>query len=366
MKRLLVFFVTPAFCSSIVTPDFVKQYPSPKESESTLVSEKHRGPRPSLELSFLCYEAGEDGLDLASSAAIITSGSSTGVVVATDNSIGLMQKSSYQPGFKVGMGATWTDWSLNADYTWIRQVTSTHRTAVATDPAVGSGVWLLNNWFQQTTSAEQTMSATKVSSKWHLGIDLADLTAYRNFNPGRHLSIDPFFGLRGAWIRQKLSLSIQVPPAAVDDLTTNPIHSHNASNSWAVGPRMGCALAGLFGKGFRVEGDFAAALLFTQYSQISHSEQVASGSETPSTLKGKLSDVNCVRPELELSLGFGWHTLLNKRKKSSLDLLLRYDFLYFWQQNMMRKLADQMVSGSGATAGDLYLEGFSLRAAFLF
>ncbi|MBP6870234.1 hypothetical protein KBC04_05100 [Candidatus Babeliales bacterium] len=51
----------------------------------------------SFDVSFLYYYAAQDGLDLGNSAAVITSGASTGNVVATGNGIGLIQDFTYNP-----------------------------------------------------------------------------------------------------------------------------------------------------------------------------------------------------------------------------------------------------------------------------
>ncbi|MBS0627979.1 MAG: hypothetical protein JSS09_07195 [Verrucomicrobia bacterium] len=362
------------FCSGMVMADSFKQgeplskeqYPAGYNAPAS-VSLQGKGCRPdiSFDASFLYYYAGEDGLDLANSAAVITEGGSAGVVVATSNSTSLLQDFAYKPGFKVGLGLGFNEWNSHAEYTWVRQTTSTSKKAIDPSSSEGDGVWLLNNWFQQITSVGQTISATNVSSKWHLAIDLADLTMSRPFYEGRYLSVDPFFGIRGAWIRQKLNLAIHVPTSIVSDVDMSQVHSYNSSHSWGVGPRTGFDMSWLLGKGFKVEAEAAFSLLFTQYTKIKHAEQVASEAASPDILRAKLSYVNCVRPELDLGLGIGWGSYLAEQKYY-IDFSAKYEFLLFWQQNMMRKLADQTVSGTGAAAGDLYLQGLDIRASFHF
>lgn len=317
----------------------------------------------SFDLALLYYYAGQDGLDLANSGAVITSGISTGTVVATDNSIGLVQDCTYNPGFKVGAGVCCNEWTLNAAYTWIRQSTLTNQTPIVPDPLEGSGVWILNNWFEQVSSFGQTMSATDISSQWNLAMNFADLTMGHAFYENNYLSIVPFFGVRGAWINQQLDIAIDVPTEVVTDLVTSPINSYNSSNSWALGPRTGFDASWLFKHGLRIEGCAAVNLLFTQYTSVQHSEQVASSAT--SELSMQLPNINCVRPELDLGLGLGWGTYINDQKYY-IDFSIKYDFLILWQQNMMRKLVDQMVSGVGAAPGDLYLQGINIRAAFYF
>lgn len=317
----------------------------------------------SFNLSFLYYYAAQDGLDLANSGAIITNGTSTGTTLATNNSIALLQDFTYNPGFKAGMTVSSQAWTLHADYTYIRQTTLTSQAAIEPDPIVGTGVWILNNWFEQFSSVGQTMSTTDLASSWILGMDFADVTFGRAFYENDSAVITPFFGVRGAWIRQNLDITIDVPAYVVFDGITSPISSYNFSNSWAVGPRTGFQASWLFGHGLRIEGIAGASLLFTQFSQVTHNEDLASS--ITSQLSSQLPHVNCLRPQFDLGLGLGWGTYLHEQRYY-IDFSMSYDFLVLWQQNMMRKLMDQSVVGTGAAAGDLYLQGLKINAAFYF
>ncbi|MBP6870235.1 hypothetical protein KBC04_05105 [Candidatus Babeliales bacterium] len=261
------------------------------------------------------------------------------------------------------MGVYCNEWTLNAQYTWIRQSTFTNQDAIDPEPLVGMGVWVLNNWFEQLSSLGQIMSATNIDSQWDLGMDFADLTMGYPIYEGRYLSMVPFFGVRGLWIRQQLDVTIDVPSYIEFDLVTSPITSYNTANSWAFGPRTGFDVSWLFKYGLRIEGSAGANLLFTQYSTVQHAEQVASSVD--GQLSVRLPNVQTVRPEFDLSLGLGWGTYI-KEDAYYIDFSVQYDFLLLWQQNMMRKLVDQAVAGTGATAGDLYLQGLAVRAAFYF
>ena len=373
MKNMIRFLILYLIFDTAIQAEFLTKENTPSRKQCVIgynapplifLQEKDsRSHDISFDLSFLYYYAAEDGLDLANSAAVMTSGGSTGTIISTDNSIGLMQDLTYNPGFKAGIGTCCREWTLNAEYTWIRQTTSTNENAITPEPAVGMGVWVLNNWFSQLSSLGQTISTTNISSQWNLGMDFADLTMGHPFYEGRYLSIVPFFGVRSAWIRQQLDMAITAPSSVVFDVVTSPINSYNNSNSWAVGPRTGFDASWLFSYGLRIEGSAGASLLFTQYTDLTHSEQVASSAT--STLSMQLPNINCVRPELDFGIGLGWGTYF-KEQDYYIDFSIKYDFLLLSQQNMMRKLVDQMVSGTGAAPGDLYLQGMNIRAAFYF
>ncbi len=129
----------------------------------------------------------------------------------------LVQPCNYHPGFKVGFGFGGDEWKFNAEYTWIRQSTSQDTIAAPTDvPADTTAVWLLDSWFAQTIGADSAdLSATSVSSKWRLNMDILDVTGGRPYYQGQSLVISPYGGLRAAWIRQWLTVSATVPTAAI-------------------------------------------------------------------------------------------------------------------------------------------------------
>jgi hypothetical protein len=64
-------------------------------------------------------------------------------------------------------------------------------------------------------------------------------------------------------------------------------------------------------------------------------------------------------------LGFSWGSHFGD-KKYYFDLSAHYEFAFFWQQNMMRKLGDQIISGTGGAPGDLYLQGLAITACLHF
>ncbi len=318
-----------------------------------------------INASFIYWNVSEESLDLATSAMFVPNGPDTGSLASgTSNATTLFQNSGYSPGFKVGMGGSFGDWTLSGQYTWIRQHNFTSKAAPTASPDLGVSIWVPNNWFQQTTALGQTIVATNLSSRWKVSMDLADLTLGRPYYQGKDLSISPFFGARAAWIRQNLHINIAIPSTALPASSNFNTYSNTSSHSWAIGPRMGCEADLLLPMGFRLEGTFAGSILFTQYTHVKHFEAVASSDADPSTLRTSLSDFNCVRPVAEIGAGLGWGTYLCDQMYH-IDFSASYDFMYFWQQNMMRKLMDQAVTGS-ATNGALELHGLTITARFDF
>ena len=324
-------------------------------------------PNTYITASFLYYYANQGGMDLADSAATVIGGGPT--TAATSNSRTLSQDFAFKPGFKVGVGFGYNESFLSADYTWIRSTTHTNENAPFPQDSFAAGTtgsWVMNNWFSQVLPSGQTMSATNVNSKWQLGLDIGDLLINHAFYQGQQLIVKPFLGLRGAWIRQGIDVTITPPTAIFTSLTSPTLTSKNSSNSWAIGPRVGVDASYLLGMGLRFEGKAAASLLVTQFTHVRHEENVgAPVIASPSTLASQIKKYNCLRPEADLGIGLGWGKYLSKGRYH-FDLTANYDFLVFFEQNMIRKLLDQTISGVSPAVSNLYFQGLNITARFDF
>jgi hypothetical protein len=148
---------------------FTPQYNAPAR---ILLQKKTLTTDVSINLAFLYYYAGEDGLDIANSADLISNGGAGYIVGATSNSKAIVQNFAYKPDFRLGIGLDWDEWTSNAEYTWIRSTTTTSASPNTPNPTLGTAVWIFNNWFQQTTSTGQTISATNFNSDWNVALDL--------------------------------------------------------------------------------------------------------------------------------------------------------------------------------------------------
>lgn len=67
-------------------------------------------------------------------------------------------------------------------------------------------------------------------------------------------------------------------------------------------------------------------------------------------------DYGCLRPMAELGIGLGWGRYF----------LVSYDFTYMWNQNMMRKLLDDTLTGTASNASDLYFHGLTITGRLEF
>ncbi len=313
--------------------------------------------------SYIYWLPSEGGLDIATTA--LFNNSNSRASPATPKSHPIFQSAEFQSGFKLGLGVAnlCDDWMLRADYTYLHQQTSLHESV----PETGDGLtgivpaFYFTNWFFQVLSQGQGPVSAAFSSKWHLNLDWVDLALQRCFYSGRKFILTPFMGLRGAWFRQKLNIGVtevlnSVPPTTV-------VTSHNRSQNWGLGPRLGAEGRYLLGAGVRVQGEIGGTLLFTQYRKIAHSESSFSIGGTG--VAYEMRNYNVISPMAEANLGVGWGSYFSNQRWH-FDLSATYEFNYFWAQNMMRVLSDMNVVGINAAANDLYLQGLTLTAAFDF
>jgi len=264
----------------------------------------------------------------------------------------LVQDFDYKPGFKVGLGVNFghDNWVGFVEYTWLRQTTETGTATVPSD----ADFWDVVTWFNFM------LHPTTVSSKWRANIDIVDATLSRPFYQGRKLTILPFGGLRGAWIRQNMKVNAFIP--AEEETPARTMLSRNHSHNWAVGPRAGLQAHWLLGCGFRFEGDAAASLLYTRFTKITHVETINDITRAVSSFK----DYNTVRPMADMGVGIGWGSYFD-RQNYHFDLLATYDFNVMWGQNMMPKVSSvSAILGDNSEAADLHLHGLTVTARFDF
>lgn len=313
--------------------------------------------------AFTYWYAKEDGLNIGESALL---GPGANIFFPPNSATVLQQSFSYKPGFKVGIGASSCDWKAKAEYTYYRSKTTVSKNAPENTSSLnGIGVWNVDDWFLQSI-LDHSVTGTHISSTWHLGMDLGDLILSRPFIKKEHLSFSPFGGLRTVWLRQQMNISLIQSAASLGSsvyLPAQPIHSYNSSHAWGIGPRVGAEGRFTLYKGLRLEGLFAASLLYTQFTSVKHSEDKGS-TLMDYNVQTLMNHYNCVRPVLDANLGIGWGMCFYENY--SIDLSASYDFSYFFGQNMMRTMLDEFWDGVGSGNNDLYFQGITISAGFSF
>lgn len=289
--------------------------------------------------SFLYWHVSEEGLF----AARIFPGDEPGGLVSPHF--------KYKPGFKVGIGfnTDYDDWVVGLEYTWMHQRVHHSSTVAIDDTDDGfNSLWAIPRGV--------TIHAPTVETSWKMHFDRLDLTFARPFYQGKRLTVTPFGGLRGQWIRQNLSVDVtggtHLGVVGDDDVKVR-------SHSWAVGPVVGANTHWLMGCGFRFESIAAGSIVYTRYTKISQSETFFGTGTSASA-----HHLGFLRPTAELGVGLGWGSYLGCQDYY-IDFSARYDFHVLWDQNVMVEFVNAMNDVPG-TNGNLYMHGLTLTALFAF
>lgn len=266
---------------------------------------------------------------------------------------------NYKPGFKVALGMNFDhdNWDSMVQYTWFRgsQTTSTSLDRVAFPNTSLQPMAMIPNITDDN-------GFTSGSQKWKLHMDLLDWELARSYYVGTKLTFRPFFAARAAWIRQDLDQDL------VRDVSTlHNVSVDKAVHSWAVGPRTGLYSNWMIGEGFRIYGNGAGDILFTQYTKLKTTQPTTTSTGTPSTTfivtQRKL---NTLRTHLELELGFGWGSYFDNNNWH-VDLSAGYVFQVFYDQNMFRHFDNDVhIMNSTSPNGNLYMHGLTATARFDF
>jgi Legionella pneumophila major outer membrane protein precursor len=263
-----------------------------------------------LNTEFLWWVAKEDGLYYAQSG---YTGAQTSVVPpdGTKNFKGHLEKVKphFRPGFRIGFGGNmgYDEWDILLNWTWFQSHARDHSHGL-----------LLTLWGHPEAAnfGNNLSGALSANAKWSLHLNIIDLEMGRAFWVGRHFSLRPFFGIRGAWIDQHLNVRY--------DYTTTPITKGKIradSDFEGGGVRAGLDTRYTLFGGWSFYGIASASMLYGHYD-CDFSERW-SGVKVAKTSDGFHNAASTA----QLALGVRWDTYVHKD---------RYHFgLYAgWEQNI--------------------------------
>jgi len=249
---------------------------------------------------------------------------------------------SFKPGFKVGMGInlSYDNWTMYLEYLRLH---SKHKESIN----VPTSATLSCLWRYYEGSL---LSSNHISGHWDFDTDLLDYYMTRSYYLGTKLTLNPFAGLRGGWIDQKLDVR------ATD--TNNHLNkTFVESDTWLVGPRCGVDGFWHLGEGFRVFTNIAASLFYQHFKTVLKYYTV--NADTLDYFDSK--KVGRIIPNIDLSLGLAWGTYFADNDWH-IDLSAGYEFHHFWNQNTIRSLYETVFTNVLITPADLMLHGLTIKA----
>lgn len=293
--------------------------------------------------SLIYWSAIEDGLDVAINYPSTLNAENTDAKVEN-------MKCRYKCGFKAGIGIIFDkhdDWLLGFEYT--RFTAKVHKRA--TPMEVGGSL---------SPSWQNVSSATYARGKWSFNYNLFDGLFFRPCYFGTYLTLNPFCGLKGGWLKQHYKATYYT-----DEY---PIYPNAKQRNWLIGPKAGIDCNWLVGGGIRIFIAAAGSLLYENF-------KVRYQSTEPSSFIGAqkeavTNDFNFMAPNVEAGLGIGWGSYFSNNGWH-FDFKIGYDFQIYWNQNGMRALKDRfedylIYDHQNFDRGNLTLQGLTATLRFDF
>ncbi len=230
----------------------------------------------------------------------------------------------YDPGFKFGVGYNFQRdvWDVFLNWTWLQSKHSDNQ-HVSRHQIVTQ----LGGVTSQTSDA--TFFANKLDSRWHFQFDTVDLELGRNFYIGKHLSMRPYAGLKGAYINQKLHVKYK---DVIDDagLAVSNVTANYKDHQWGVGPRVGINTRWVLGNcNVAFLANVAGSVIWEDFHPSSSTKftNATGGVPTVGVVRGHRQELN---PIAEVFLGFDWGRCINE--KVYINLSAGYEMQYWWDQ----------------------------------
>lgn len=287
-----------------------------------------------LKGSFILWQAIEQGLDLGYTISNNPGNNPTRI---------LHMNFDFKPGFKATLGSNvgLDDWIWQLNYTFLHRSQHSSRAKAAGDPFTLYTV-------HDMASVGALVNPLKLSSQWKLDFDILDLAFARPCYIGTKLTLSPFVGLKGGWIKQ-------VSENAIYTSSNTKYKISETEKTWLLGPRAGVNGNWMIDEGFRFFSNFAASLFYQSFEIYAREFLTPLSTYIINANKYRRGYIN---PSFELGVGFGWGTYCWK-DQMHLDLLGGYEFQFFANQNLMTTLEEELANMTAPSAGNLMMHGFT-------
>jgi len=250
-------------------------------------------------------------------------------------------------GFRAGIGydLPWDGWDFYINYTHYKNEASASQTEHENRVLVIPFPAEIGNAFQLFTQ--------HAKGKWNLNYNTLDLEIGRNYFLSRALSIRPFFGLRGAWIDQKMHYKYG-PRSQFDQFL--PIKVNFKNNYHAFGLLAGFNFNWYFDNHWSIFGRAAASALHGEFetkNKYTATPIQASSFQGGIDVKDNFHRVRC---NVEAAIGLEWETYFSNNKHR-FAVTLGYEYLQWFHQNETKKFLYQPPSGNvGFGTAESYLQ----------
>lgn len=260
-------------------------------------------------------------------------------------------------GFRVGIGFYLSEDSWTIDMDWLYYKKSQEVSSSITNSGVLVPIWIKPP--EETAIANATN--VLASARWRVSINELDISLGKPYMVSPYFTLQPYFGLRGAWIDQRYvaryggDIVLSGTAAAFQGAQFDADHEY-----WGFGARAGLCSDFCFDGGWGLHGNVAFSMLYSKYSVF---EQMPLGALSYEFNHRFYTNV----PVMDLQLGISWGTYLNHHRHH-FTIQGMYEFQQWWNHNQLRRLycADSVSANDTVARGDLSFNGLSLRLLFDF
>lgn len=281
----------------------------------------------------------------------------------------------FQPGYKLGFGVVLPKdvGDFYAEYTHFNSTVKSFQ-GTTTDPQQQ----IYAAWLEFVNVFLANVSFASASAIWKINLDTLDAD-FRNFSFTRGLfDFGSSFGLRALRLVQEYNLQY-ISLVTEDAPTSVTVNCFNKSSSRGIGPRVALhnALKFCLGRG-KIFSDLGVSLLQVR-DQVVASQTNSILEEAIPPLTDTISYQNTqtlttLKPIVDLSLGAGWGLFICENK--FLDLLLSYDYAFYWSQGYIQlgraplvapgSPFQVLVGNSGENTGNLSFSGLKATVKLAF
>lgn len=259
-------------------------------------------------------------------------------------------KFKWNYGFRAGVGTTFNHdrWDLYLNYTWFRADNSSATSLHGGFGIIPDSQVLINQ--RLGNAAEQS------KIHWSIHFQTLDLNLGRNYFISPKVAFHPFFGIKTAWIDQKVRSSNKLFFPVIT-------HSHTKTKNdfWGIGPDLGIEGKWFLNYGFNLFGSIASALLWGDFDV--RQKQHTSNPSTP--INDIDFDKHAVSPMTQMQIGIGYETNFCDNQYH-IAVNARYEQQYWWAQNQIPDYVLLNTYEFMRVFGDLSFQGLTIDVRFDF
>jgi hypothetical protein len=259
----------------------------------------------------------------------------------TNNRNEIVDNYGYRPAFRVGVGMVmenFANWILNVDYTWFHHGFS--KNVSATLPQT------LSTGLGGATAAG---TYSFINTRTHFNWDIVAANVQTNFYIGRHVTINPYFGLK--WLNRKATISQSLTRTTVG----NDFQTATTKRD-GIGPDVGANINWILDWGFSMVGKIDLAVLYDYVAEIHQSATIFGAPNSVTTFRGHTNTMaTLTKGGLGMAWGsYFWCNQMHFNLAATYDILLDVTALF-------NTADDQMMQSQF-----WWLEGLTLTAQFDF